>query len=42
MTDINKHDLGFARVFRREASIDLKILRSGSEALYLRFIALLE
>lgn len=39
--DIDKHDPGFSKVFRREVSIDLERLRSGSEALYLRLVALL-
>ena len=39
--DISKHDPGYARVFKREVSIELDNLRSGNESLYSRLVDLL-
>jgi (p)ppGpp synthase/HD superfamily hydrolase len=39
--DISKHDPGFARVFKREVSLDLPYLRGGNKKLYQQVICLL-
>jgi len=40
--DISKHDPGFARVFRKEAALDLPHLQSGDKHLYDRLVHILK